>query len=354
LDATEQLLKELTDAHGVPGYEHDVRALMRARFEPLGEIVQDKIGSLICRLGDQGPRVMLAAHMDEIGFMVRHITKEGFVKFLPLGGWWDQVLLGQRVIIKSSGGDVTGVIGAKPIHLLPADEANKVVVKQDMYIDVGATSMEEVEEVGVRMGDPVVPDAAFTVLASGKTYLGKAFDDRLGCALIIETLQYMAKNAHPNVIYGAATVQEEVGLRGADTSADVVEPDVAIILESDIAGDVPGIKDEESAVKLGAGPSLILYDRSMIPNLRLRDLVIETAKDLGVTLQFSALEGGATDGGMIHRHRGGVPCIVLAVPARHIHSHSAIIHRDDYDGAARLLTGVLNRLDAKTVAMLTE
>jgi putative aminopeptidase FrvX len=219
LDATEQLLKELTDAHGVPGYEHDVRALIRARFEPLGEIVQDKIGSLICQSGDQGPRVMLAAHMDEIGFMVRHITKEGFVRFLPLGGWWDQVLLGQRVVIKSSGGDVTGVIGAKPIHLLPADERSKVVVKQDMYIDIGATSIEEVEDAGVRMGDPVVPDAAFSVLANGKTYLGKAFDDRLGCALIIETLQHFTTNAHPNIIYGAATVQEEVGLRRARYSS---------------------------------------------------------------------------------------------------------------------------------------
>jgi len=354
LDATEQLLKELTEAQGVPGYEHDVRAVIRKRLEPLGDIVQDKIGSLICRVGDHGPKVMLAGHMDEIGFMVRHITKEGFVKFLPLGGWWDQVLLGQRVIIKTSERDVVGVIGAKPIHLLPVDERSKVVVKQDMYIDIGATDLAEVEEAGVRVGDPIIPDSSFTVLASGRTYLAKAFDDRLGCALIIETLQHFTSHAHPNAIFGAATVQEEVGLRGADTSADVVEPDVAIILESDIAGDVPGIKDEESAVKLGEGPSVLLYDRSMIPNLRLRDLVIDTAKDLDIKLQFSALEGGATDGGVIHRHRAGVPCVVLAVAARHIHSHSAIIHRDDYDGAARLLIGVISRLDADTVAALAQ
>ena len=183
MDATEQLLKELTEAHGVPGYEHDVRAVIRGRLEPFGDIVQDKIGSLICRVGDQGPKVMLAGHMDEIGFMVRHITKEGFIKFLPLGGWWDQVLLGQRVIIKTSDRDVVGVIGAKPIHLVPADERGKVVVKRDMYIDIGATALAEVEAAGVRVGDPIVPDTCFTVLASGKTYLAKAFDDRLGCAL---------------------------------------------------------------------------------------------------------------------------------------------------------------------------
>ncbi len=351
MDASEKLLKDLTEAHGVPGHEHEVRAVIRSYVEPLGEIEQDKIGSLICRLDGEGPRVMLAGHMDEIGFMVRHITKEGFLKFLQLGGWWDQVLLGQRVIVKTHKGDIVGVIGAKPPHLLPADERKKVVEKKDMYIDIGATSKEEVDEAGVRVGDPVVPDARFIKLSGGKTYLSKAFDDRVGCALMIEALQHFSSEAHPNVIYGAATVQEEVGLRGAGTSAEVIDPDVAIILESDIAGDVPGIKDEESAIKLGGGPSVFLYDYSMIPNLRLRDLVIDTAEELGITLQFSAIAGG-TDGGAVHRHKAGVPSIVIGVAARHIHSHVAIIHRDDYDNAVKLLTAVIKRLDAETVAGL--
>jgi putative aminopeptidase FrvX len=175
----------------------------------------------------------------------------------------------------------------------------------------------------------------------------------VGCALVIEALQHFAAAEHPNVIYGAATTQEEVGLRGAGTSAEVIDPDVAIILESDIAGDVPGIKEEESAVKLGKGPTVILYDRSMITNLRLRDLVIDTAKALDIPLQFSAIEGGGTDGGAIHRHKAGVPSVVIGVAARHIHSHGAIIHRDDYDNAVKLLTGLISRLDAETVAGLT-
>jgi len=353
VDASEELLKNLTEVHGVPGYEHRVRAMIRGYMTPLGEIEHDKMGSLICRTGDAGPKVMLAGHMDEIGFMVRHVTAAGFIKFLPLGGWWDQVLLGQRVIVKTHQGDVVGVIGAKPPHLLPADERKKIVEKKDMYIDIGATSQAEVEAAGVRVGDPVVPDARFIPLAGGRTYLAKAFDDRVGCALMIEVLQHLAQKEHPNVIYGAATVQEEVGLRGAGTSAEVVDPDVAIVLESDIAGDVPGIKDEESAVKLGRGPTVIVYDRSMIPNLRLRDLVIDTAKDLGIPLQFSAIEAGGTDGGAIHRHRLGVPTVVIGVAARHIHSHSAIIHRDDYDNAVKLLIEVVSRLDAGTVAELT-
>jgi len=353
VDATENLLKALTEVHGIPGYEHEVRALVRGYLEPLGEVEQDKIGSLICRLDGEGPRVMLAGHMDEIGFMVRHVTEEGFIKFLPLGGWWDQVLLGQRVIIKTRNGDLVGIIGAKPLHLLSADERKKVVERKDMYIDIGATSRAEVEEAGVRVGDPIVPDGQFVRLANGKTYLSKAFDDRIGCALMIEALQHFAKAPHPNVIYGVATVQEEVGLRGAGTSAEVVNPDVAIILEVDIAGDVPGIKDEESAIKLGGGPTVLFYDRSMIPNLRLRDLFINTAEELGIQLQFSAMEGGATDGGLIHRHKVGVPAIVLGVATRHIHSHGAIIHRKDYDDAVKLLNAVIGRLDGETVAGLT-
>jgi len=351
LDVTEKLLKALTEAHGVPGYEHEVRALVRSYMEPLGEIQQDNIGSVICRLDGDGPKVMLAGHMDEIGFMVRHVTAEGFLKFVPLGGWWDQVLLGQRVIVKTHQGDITGIIGAKPPHLLSADERKKLVEKQDMYIDLGATSAQEVEQAGVRVGDPVVPAAQFTPLI-GETYLSKAFDDRVGCALVIQALQHLAQTSHPNVIFGTATVQEEVGLRGAGTSVEVVNPDVAIILESDIAGDVPGIKDEESALKLGQGPTLVLYDRTMVPNLKLRDLVIDTAQALEIPLQFSAIPGG-TDGGAIHRHKAGVPAVVLGVAARHIHSHGAIIHRQDYDRALKLLLEVVGKLDAPTVANLT-
>lgn len=352
MDQTQQLLQELTEAHGVPGYEAEVSALVRGYLKPLGTIEQDRIGSLVCRQGETGPRVMLAGHMDEIGFMIHHITKEGCLKFVPLGGWWDQVLLGQQVIVKSHKGDLPGVIGAKPPHLLPEDERKKLVKKKDMYIDVGATSKEEAEKVGVRLGDPVVPAATFQVLANGRAYMSKAFDDRVGVALVIEALRHFSQASHPNVLYGVATTMEEVGLRGAKTSAEVVNPDVAIILEVDICGDVPGIEPEESDIKLGGGPSLLLLDARMIPNLRLRDLVIETAKELEIPLQFSAMSGGATDGAQIHLHRTGVPTVVLTVPARHIHSHAAIIHRDDYDRALRLLVAVVEKLDAETVAGL--
>lgn len=355
MDRTETLLKKLTEAPGVPGYEQEIRQIIREELPAQAVIEQDKIGSIIARLDGSrpAPKVMLAAHMDEIGFMVRHITDEGFIKFIPLGGWWDQVVLAHRVVIKTHKGDVVGVVGAKPPHLLPKEERDKMVEKRDMYIDIGASSADGVKEAGVRLGDPIIPVCEFAILANPKTYMSKAWDDRVGCALIIQTLEALAGQEHPNTLFGVGTVMEEVGLRGARTAAFTVSPDVAIVLESDIAGDVPGIKPEESAIKLGKGPSLLLYDAMMIPNLKLRDLVIDTAARLGIPLQLSAIEGGATDGGYIHLHQQGVPTVVLGVPARHIHSHAGIIHRDDYDQALKLVIELVRQLDEETVAKLT-
>ncbi len=223
-----------------------------------------------------------------------------------------------------------------------------------MYIDVGACSKAEVEEIGVRIGDPVIPRADFVIMANGKTYLSKAWDDRVGVALAIEVLQHFQTEEHPNTIFGVATVMEEVGVRGATTSAYAVNPDVAIILEADIAGDVPGVKPEESSIKLGKGPSVILHDAKMIPNLALRDLVIATAAEMHIPLQFSSIEAGATDGAAIHLHNAGVPTVVISVPSRHIHSHSSIIHRDDYDNAIKLLVALLKKLDSGTVQSFTQ
>jgi endoglucanase len=355
MDQTAELLKAITEADGVPGYEDEIRTIMRHYLEDVAQIEQDKMGSFIgshAGAGDDAPRVMLVGHMDEIGFMVRHITKEGFIKFVPLGGWWDQVLLGHRVRIKTSQGDVLGVLGAKPPHMLDAGEAKKVVEKKAMYIDVGARSEEEVREFGVRPGDPIIPVSEFTVMANPSFYLCKAFDNRLGCALAMEALRKTLP-AHPNTVYAVGTVQEEIGLRGARTTAYAIDPDVAIVLEVDIAGDVPGIKPEESAVKMGGGPTMLIYDRSMIPNLKLRDLVIATAGELEIPLQFSAMSGGATDGGPIHLHNEGVPTVVIGVPTRHIHSHNAMICREDYDQALALVVALVKKLDADTVAGLT-
>jgi endoglucanase len=351
MNKTEKMLKELTEASGIPGYETEIRGIMRGHLKALGKISQDNMGSLICEKPGKSPspRIMLAGHMDEIGFMVKHIASDGFIRFTTLGGWWDHVLLGQRVSIITRKGEVVGVIGAKPPHLLSPDERGKLVQRKNMYIDIGASSEGDVEKAGVRVGDPIVPVSEFTILANPKTYMSKAFDDRVGCAVMLSAMQSIPDGKHPNTIYGVATVQEEVGVRGATTSVEMVHPDVAIILESDIAGDVPGIKPDESSTKLTGGPSLLLYDARMIPNLKLRDLVIDTAKKSKIPLQFTTMEGGATDGSVIHLHKHGVPTVVLGVPTRHIHSHNSIIHRDDFDNTVKLVNAILQKLDKKTV-----
>jgi len=355
-DQTIALLRELTEANGVSGYEHEVREIIRRHLQDFTVIEQDRLGSIVCRkIGEsETPRIMLAGHMDEIGFMVKFITDEGFIKFSTLGGWWGHVMLAQRVVIKTKKGDVPGLIGSKPPHVLSDEERKKILEPKDMYIDVGATSGEEVRELGVRPGDPVIPVFPFTISGTGKTYIAKGFDDRVGCGLFIDVIKRLVNEKHPNTVYGVGTVQEEVGLRGARTSSWVVEPDVGLTLEVGVAGDVPDVKKEEAQGKLGKGPVIVIRDGSMIPNLRLRDLFVETAEELGIPYQFDSLDRGGTDSGAIHLHRQGVPNLVVAVPTRHIHSHAGIIHREDYDHTVELVTAVVKKLNPETVANFTK
>jgi putative aminopeptidase FrvX len=355
MDNTEKMLKALTEVTGISGYEAEVRNVIRQYLEPLGEISYDRLGSLICtKTGNSAePKVMLAAHMDECGFMVKQITKEGFIKFAPLGGWWDHVLLAQRVRIHTNKGDVTGVIGAKPPHILTEEERKKMVEKKDMYMDIGATSQEEVEASGVRVGDPIVPESDFSIMASGKSYLAKAADDRIGCAVIIAAMQKLADGTHPNTVYGVATVQEEVGLRGGRTSVDVVKPDVAFVLEAGIATDMPGMAEPQ--VKLSGGPVVGFAEPGMITNLKLRDLVIDIAKRRNIPVQISAEPDAkyGTDADIIHLYKSGVPAIVISPPCRHIHSHTSIFHRDDFDLTVDLLSDIIKELDSDTVSGFT-
>jgi putative aminopeptidase FrvX len=356
VDDRVELLRELTEASGISGYEEEIRKIIKRHLQDVTSIEQDRLGSIVCRKDGESaaPRIMLAGHMDEVGFIVKLITDEGFIRFSTLGGWWGHVMLAQRVVIKSREGDISGLIGSKPPHVLSEEERKKLQEPKDMYVDVGATSSDEVKGLGIRPGDPIIPVCPFTVLNTGKTYMGKAFDDRVGCALFIDVIKSLAGEKHHNTVYGVGTVQEEVGLRGAHTSSWVVEPDVGLTMEISVAGDVPDVKKEDAQGRLGKGPVIILRDGTMIPNLRLRDLFIDTAEEMKIPYQFDMLERGGTDSGAIHLHRRGVPNLVIGVPTRHIHSHAGIIHREDYDNTVRLVTAVVRKLDTKTVAGLTE
>ena len=350
------LLKELSETHGAPGNEGAVRRVIEKQLKGFTSITTDRLGSIICeKVGNaSGPRVMLPGHMDEIGFMVSAVTKQGFVKFAPLGGWWSQVMLAQKVRIETSKGPVVGITCSVPPHALSEEERKKPMDIRHMRIDVGAASAgEAANRFGIRPGDTITPVFDFEVMKNRKMLLGKAWDDRVGCALFIDVLKKLRNVKHPNRVFGVGTVQEEVGLRGARTSAHVVNPDVCIVLEVGIADDVPGSKNEEKMGKLGAGPQITVLDRAMIPNRRLRDLAVDTAKKKKIPVQFQLLTRGATDGGAVHIHQAGVPTLYLGVPTRYIHSHAGIFHADDYTGAVKLLVELIRKLDAKTVEALT-
>jgi len=343
-----KLYQELTEAPGVPGQEEAVREIMRRNLEPYGKTLEDNLGSIFVEKMGQagGPRIMIAGHMDEVGFMVTRITDEGFIKFTTLGGWWEQVMLAQRVTIHTRLGVLTGVVGSKPPHLLGAEERKKPVDKKEMFIDIGANNKEEAEKAGVRPGDAIVPICPFTPLVDPKLLLAKAWDNRAGCAVSLLTLELLKGEKHPNVLYAGATVQEEVGLRGAQTSSWLVEPDIAFALDVGIAGDTPGVKTDEAMSKAGKGPAISIYDAGHVAHRGLRDYVCEVADAEGIPYQFDYITGGATDAGRIHLWNKGVPALNIAIPARYIHSAASIIHRDDLENAAKLMAAVVKKLDS--------
>jgi len=357
MNDTLKMLKELTEAPGVPGAEGPVRDVMARYLAPLGEVVTDGLGSIVAyRSGngtdkDKGPRVLIAGHMDEVGFMVTQIDDNGFLKFQSLGGWWEQVMLAQRVTIRTRKGDLTGVFGSKPPHILSPEERKKPVEKSDMFIDIGVLSKQEAVDAGVRPGDPVIPICPFTVMANEKMLLAKAWDNRFGCAVAIQVLQQL-DGSHPNTVYSGATVQEEVGLRGAQTLSHLVNPDVAISVDVGIAGDTPGVKKHQAQSKMGDGPIILIYDGSLIPSLKLRDLFIDVAEDEKIPYQFDSVAAGGTDGGRFQLTHNGVPAINIGIPTRYIHSATSLANLDDINNASRLIAAVVKRLDAKAIAEL--
>lgn len=352
LDETLTMLKELTDAKGIPGNESEPREVMKKYISPYAdEMTTDGLGSLIAKkVGEHvGPKIMIAGHLDEVGFMVTRIDDKGFIRFQTVGGWWSQVMLAQRVTIVTKKGDITGVIGSKPPHILTPEARKKPVEIKDMFIDIGASSREEAEEWGVRPGDMVVPYFEFTVMNNEKMLLAKAWDNRIGCAIAIDVMKQLKDVNHPNVVYGVGTVQEEVGLRGARTSAQAIKPDIGFAVDVGIAGDTPGVTENEALGKLGKGPQIILYDASMVSHKGLRDFVTSVADELNIPYQFDSIPRGGTDAGSIHLAHEGAPTLAITIATRYIHSHAGILHRDDYENAVKLLVEVIKRLDRETV-----
>ena len=351
----EELLRKMTQAHGVPGHEDEVRDLFRAELDGAGEFRCDGMGSIVCEAGGEGPRVLVAAHMDEIGFRVQAITSGGFLKLVPVGGWWTHTLLSQRVVVKTSAGEkITGVVASKPPHFLSEAERTKVMELDKMFVDIGAGSREEAAEWGVKLGDAVAPVGGFEVMKGGKRFLAKAFDNRAGMAVVVQAGKRLLDGKHPNKLMIGATAQEEVGLRGAQTLAAVTQPEVAVLLEGPPADDTPGFDLDTAQGRLGGGVQIRLHDPSAIMNPKLAALAIAVAEENGIAHQVTVRGSGGTDAGRIHLAGEGIPCIVLGVPARYIHSHGSIIEGADFEAAVDLTESLVRALDSETIRGLTD
>lgn len=350
-----KLLKELTEAHGASGHEDEVRDILVRELGGCGSLSTDRMGSLMCEAASRGgPRVMLTAHMDEVGFLVQQITAEGLLKLAPLGGWWTHTLLAQRVRIRTRRGDVVGVVSSTPPHFLEEEQRKRVLPLEKLFVDIGAGSRAEAEDVWhVRVGDPVVPDARFEVLGDSDVAVGKAFDNRAGCAVMVEAFQQLASGGLPHTLLAVATVQEEVGCRGSLTAARLARPDVAIVLEGTPADDTPGAGEGQPQGALGRGPQIRIMDPSAISNPRLAHLACCVAEEKGIPHQMAVRRGGGTDAKSFHTAGLGVPSVVIGVPARYIHSHHGLLHLGDFDSTVALVTELVHRLDAEAVAELT-
>ena len=354
-DRVVQLLQALADAPGPPGFEEAVRQIMVEQMKPYADkITYDGLGSVIAVQGNSGPRIMVDAHMDELGGMIRRITPNGFLSMQLLGGWLDQALVDQRWIIIGSRGPVRAVTGIRDVHLVTPEERTRVYSREAIFLDVGAKTAAEVRALGITPGDPVVPDAPFLVLNGTNNYLGKAWDDRVGCAVMIEVMRRLAQAPHPNQIFYAATVQEELGLRGARTASDLIKPEIGIALEGGVTRDAPGVRPEESQVDLGAGPGLFLYDSSTLPNRKLVAFTKQVAAEKSIPLQVDLVQGYGDDSAEIQKSNGGVPTVNLVVPARYTHAHNGIINRGDFDRLVDLVVAMLQKLDAGAVASLRQ
>ena len=352
-----QLLEALTNAPGPSGFEGPVRDIVTIGLNELGaEISHDGLGSVIGRFdGPPGsPRVMVTAHMDEVGLLVQYIRPDGFIKFKTLGGWLDQALIDQRWVINTRAGRVHGVSGIRTIHVTPGSERNQVWGRDTISIDVGATSQADAERLGIRPGDPIAPWSPFTVLANDR-YAAKAWDDRVGLGVMLEAMKRIQQRGVqlPSTIYLVATVQEEIGLRGAATSVPLVNPDLGISIEAGVSADYPGARPEQAQERLGGGPGIFLLVSSMLPNTKLRDFFFKVAEAEGITLQADVLTGYGQDGAEIQTFDTGRPALNMTVPTRYLHSHTGIIDRRDFEGAVELLVAVLTRLDAQTIAELS-
>jgi endoglucanase len=335
-------LRELTSIPGPSGREDQVREVVARLIEPyVDKLWVDTLGNLVgLKRGSTGEgRLMIAAHMDEIGLFVSHIEDDGYLRVLPIGGMPERALIYQRVVLRTRDGRlVRGVIGLKPPHVAKPEELQKVPEMRELFVDIGASSREEVEKAGIRVGDVLVFDREVVEML-GDRVTGKAFDDRVGLVAMIKAAQMIAS---PKVdVYFVATVQEEVGLKGARTSAFAISPDAAIAIDVTIASDVPGVSKAEWYTRLGKGPAIKIADgrgaTGLIAHPKIVEMLINVAEKYKVPYQLEVAAGGTTDASIIALNKEGVPAGTVSVPTRYIHSPVEVLDLNDVYNTALLV-----------------
>jgi putative aminopeptidase FrvX len=339
-----ETLEKLSNACGIAGREEEVRGLMKNFLKPyVDEVKEDKLGNIIgIKKGKKNaPKVMLAAHMDEIGLLVKIISKKGFIQFAKIGGIDDRILLAQKVIVYTEKGQLHGIIGSKPPHIQKEEERKRVLTCDELFIDIGAENQEQAKKMGVKIGDPVGFDIKFAKVGKN-IVIGRAFDDRVGCAVLVEVMKRLEKTEC--TVYAVGTVQEEVGLRGATTAAFGIYPDVGIALDVTIAGDVPGVKEVEAPIKLGKGPSIEIADMGLIAHPKVVRLLVDAAEENKIPYQLETGLPGSTDAARISLTREGVPSGVISIPTRYIHSPSSLLSLEDAENAVKLTVAAIQKI----------
>ncbi len=344
---TLDMFKTLTELQGAPGDERLVREFMEKELSKYAdELIYDNLGGVFGVKHGEGPRVMVAGHMDEVGFMVTQITENGMIRFQTLGGWWNQVMLSQQVQIMTENGPIIGVIGSIPPHLLTESERAKPMEISHMLIDIGADDREDALTIGIKPGQSILPICEFTPMANKKKIMAKAWDNRYGCGLSIELLKELHEEKLPNTLFSGATVQEEVGLRGAQVAANMIKPDIFYALDASPANDMSGDKNQFG--HLGEGALLRIFDRTMVTHKGMREFILDTAESNDIPYQYFVSQGG-TDAGRVHVSNDGVPSSVIGICSRYIHTSASIIHVDDYAAAKELLVKLVRQTDKSTV-----
>lgn len=355
-DYSISLLKELTEAPGISGYEQVVRNIFKQHVKD--DFITDKTGSIyVCKKGySEQPKIMVSGHLDEVGFVVKSITREGFLHFIPSGGIWGLTMLSHRVkVILNDQEFVRGAIVYKSPHFLNNEDKTKFIPPSEMFIDIGAKDYNDaINNYKIAVGQQVTFDSEFVQLSNPNRFMAKAFDNRIGVGLAITIANSLLNIAHPNTVFLGANAQEEVKARGAITAANLINPDIGIVIEGPPADDTPGIEKHSQQSALGAGVQIRIMDSSAIMNQQFNQFIINIAQEINIPYQLSVNDIGGTDAHAIHLNQTGTPTCVLGVPVRYSHTSNSIMDINDYLNTKHLIVEMIKRLDKNTVNGFTK